>query len=552
MEKIWEREVKNDTMGRLKKEIIMKIVSKPAQFYKEHNPRVSGMRLPTRKAMQPGFIETFVQSIFDVYQSEGKEIKNIVVGTDGRYFSHNARETVIRIALANGVKNIYTSPNGILTTPACSIMTKENADISILLTASHNQGGLDADFGIKVENEGGGLISEEMNNALIDRMKLMAEYKIMTGSPDQLMMSPEIKYVDAVKIYADKMEELFEFEVIKEFLKNKELVLDTLHGASGAYLKEIFENRMQLNKVEFRHNESLPDFAGGHPEPNPTYVKDLYEELLNKPEAIGCAFDADVDRYMIVSEGFFMAPPDLLALAAKYLPNAKGYTDGIAGVARSMPTAKIVDRVAKEVGIDCYEVPTAWRFFTNLLDAGKVTICGEESFGTGSNHIREKDGIWGLLVWLNTLATTGLSTQEILNNLWKKHGRFYTARYDFETTHEAAANVFKHLESLKQGTFNGYTIEDVTEFNFTDPVSGEKSMHQGWIIAFTDGSRVITRLSNTGTKGALFRFYMEKRETKDFNADSLEINLDLGVAGLEALRIQHYLGTIEPDVIVKG
>ncbi|MBN1783886.1 MAG: alpha-D-glucose phosphate-specific phosphoglucomutase [Alphaproteobacteria bacterium] len=528
------------------------IKTQKAIFYPEHNPRASGMRLATRDAMRPAFIETFVQSIFDVYRAQGKSIQSIVVGTDGRYFTVNARETVMRVALANGIKKIYTTPSGLMTTPAASLLTKEKADLNILLTASHNEGGLDKDFGIKVEDETGGIVPVEMCEDLISCMQKMDTYQTISDSSDALYLRPEIEFVDAIKFYADRLETLFDFDVLRDFLKNKPVILDSLHGASGPYLKEIFENRLGLKNLELRHNESLPDFAGGHPEPNPTFAKDLYQELLAKKEAIGCAFDADVDRYMIVSEGYFMAPPDLLALAAKNLSLAKGYTEGIAGVARSMPTARIVDYVAKDLGLPCYEVPTAWVFFTNLLNAGKITLCGEESFGIGSHHIQEKDGIWGLLVWLNTLAVTRQSTSEILTDLWTNYGRFYTCRYDYETTIEKAQNVFDYLATGPAGTFGGYTIESVDEFNFTDPVTGKQALHQGWVMSFTDGSRVITRLSNTGTKGALLRFYLEKREMKNFTADSFEITKDLGEAGLAAFDMDKYLGTINPDIIVKG
>ncbi len=505
----------------------MNIITKKARYYPEHNPRASGMRLATKLAMQPSFIETFVQSLFDVYQNKNTPIKKIVVGTDGRYFTVNAREKVVRVALANGVDRIYTSATGLMSTPACSLITKNNADVSILLTASHNQGGLDGDFGIKVEDDKGGIISSEICNELIECMKKMETYKTLNETPNQILMNSKISYYDSVKLYADKMEELFDFDIFKKFFKKKRIVLDCLHGAGGDYVKEIFKNRLELENLEIRKSENLPDFAGGHPEPNPLYAKKFYDEIIADKNAIGCAFDADVDRYMIVSEGRFMAPPDLLAMATKYLHLAKGYSDGLVGVARSMPTAKIVDAVAKDLEIPCYEVPTAWAFFVNLLNAGKITICGEESFGIGSNHIQEKDGIWGLLAWMNTLAKTEKNTENLLLNLWGKYGKFYTCRYDFETTGEKAKAVFEGLKNLKEGQFDNYKILKVSEFNFIDQITKKETPHQGWTVEFTDGSRVMTRLSNTGTKEALLRFYIELRETKNFDADSFEITKNL-------------------------
>ncbi len=530
----------------------MNIITKKAIYYPEHNPRVSGMRMPTRVAMKPAFIETFIQSIFDVYKEKGTPIKKIVVGGDGRYFTMNAREKVIRVARANGVDRVLTTATGLMSTPACSLITKNNADVGILLTASHNQGGLNADFGIKVENDKGGLLSQEVCRELIECMKKMKTFKTITDTPNNVFMNLKVCYCDSVEWYANKMEELFDFELLSKFFKKKRIVFDCLHGASGNYVKEIFENRMGLENLEIRKSENLPDFAGGHPEPNPLYAKELYDEMLEDKNAIGFAFDSDVDRYMIISEGRFMAPPDLLALATKYLHLAKGYSDGLVGVARSMPTAKIVDLVAKDMGIPCYETPTAWAFFVNLLDAGKITICGEESFGIGSNHIREKDGIWGVLAWLNTLAKTEETTENILQDLWKKYGKFYTCRYDFETTPEKAKAVFERLKNLKEGQFDNYKILEVSEFNFIDQITKEESPNQGWIVKFTDGSRVITRLSNTGTKGALLRYYIELRETENFDADSFEITKALGKAGLKALEIEKHLGTLKPDSIVKG
>jgi phosphoglucomutase len=525
---------------------------KKAIYYPEHNPRASGMRLPVKTAMQPAFIETYIQALFNVYKNQNNPIKSITVGTDGRYFSKNALEKVVRVALANDVEKIFTTTTDLLSTPACSLLTKKNSDVGVLLTASHNPGGLNGDFGIKYENKDGALFGEEICQELLKHIKKIKTYKTLNDTPNKILNNPKVIYMDAVSSYADKMEELFDFDILNKFFKKKRIVLDCLHGASGNYVKEIFENRLELENLEIRKSESLPDFAGDHPEPNPLYAKKFHDEILLDKNAIGCAFDADVDRYMIVSEGRFMAPPDLLALATKYLHLAKGYKKGLKGVARSMPTARIIDAVAKDLNIPCYEVPTAWRYFTSLLDAEKITVCGEESFGTGGNHIREKDGIWGLLVWMNTLACTEKTTENILQDLWGKYGKFYTCRYDFETTTKRAEAVFKGLKDLRKERFNNYQISDVYEFNFTDEITKEFVPHQGWVIQFSDGSRVLTRLSNTGTKGALLRFYMELRETKNFDADSFEITKPLGIAGLEALEIEKHLETIKPDVIVKG
>ncbi|MHA1549953.1 MAG: alpha-D-glucose phosphate-specific phosphoglucomutase, partial [Alphaproteobacteria bacterium] len=460
---------------------------------------------------------------------------------------------VMRVAIANNVDKIFMTHDGLLSTPACSMAVRNyKTTVGILLTASHNEGGLNADFGIKIENETGGLLSETVNQKFIEKLKTIKDYEIFEGTDYDVSTHKSVMFFDAVKLYADTMESLFDFSVLKKRFKKQRIIIDALSGTAGVYLREVFKNRLGLENFEIRNEISLPDFKAGHPEPNPLYAKDLYTELLENSEVIGCAFDADVDRYMIVSEGQFLAPPDLLALFAKYIPLAEGYKDGLNGVSRSMPTARILDYVAKDLGLDLYEVPTAWRYFTNLMDAGKVTLCGEESFGTGSNHIREKDGIWGFLVWLNTLAQTQKTTHEIISDLWGKYGRFYTCRYDYETTQENAQAVFKHLEILVPYTVSGYEIESISEFNFTDPVTQEYIPHQGWIVLFKDGSRVITRLSNTGTKGALLRVYLEKREMKDFKKDAQKFTEDLGKVAVEVLGLEKYLKTSRPDVIVKG
>ncbi|MBD3624483.1 MAG: alpha-D-glucose phosphate-specific phosphoglucomutase [Rhodobacteraceae bacterium] len=488
-------------------------------------PGTSGLRKKTRTFMEPHFLENFVQSIFDGIG--GAEGKTFVLGGDGRYFNDRAAQVILRMAAANGAAKVIVGQNGLLSTPAASnVIRKRGTDGGIIMSASHNPGGPDEDFGVKFNTPNGGPAPEEVTGRIHAATQVIQRYKIMEASDVDLTSPGEsrlgdmlVEVIDPVEDYAALMRELFDFDAIsKLFAGGFTMAFDAMHAVTGPYARRILEGDLGAPAGTVRNGEPSPDFGGGHPDPNPVWAKELMD-LMMGPDApdFGAASDGDGDRNMIVGKGAYVTPSDSLAVLAAQAHLAPGYAAGLAGVARSMPTSAAVDRVAQAKGIDCYATPTGWKFFGNLLDAGKATLCGEESAGTGSNHVREKDGLWAVLLWLNILAETGKSVGDVLAAHWAEFGRNYYSRHDYEGLDAVAAGdlmdgLREQLESLEGIEVEGLTVREADEFSYTDPVDGSVANAQGIRVHFEDGSRIVYRLSGTGTVGATLRVYLERYE----------------------------------------
>ena len=493
--------------------------------FTDQRPGTSGLRKKVTRFQQPHYLENFVQSIFD---SVGKlQGETLVVGGDGRYFNREAIQTIIRMAAANGIGHLLVGRAGLLSTPAASaVIRKHGAAGGIILSASHNPGGPDGDFGIKFNTANGGPAPEKITEAIYRRTLEIDRY-LTLDCPDlpldhlgsHRLGETTVEIIDPVADYAQLMEALFDFDAIRELLQGGfTLRFDAMHAVTGPYAHEILENRLGAPSGTVMNGTPLPDFGGGHPDPNLAYARELVELLFSDdgPD-FGAASDGDGDRNMILGRNFFVTPSDSLALLTANARRVPGYRNGIAGVARSMPTSLAVDRVAEKLGIECYETPTGWKFFGNLMDAGKVTLCGEESFGTGSNHIREKDGLWAVLFWLNILAARRQSVAEIVRQHWAEYGRNFYTRHDYEELEMAAAQgVMQHLEQqfaiLPGQQFGSFRVTSCDNFSYTDPVDGSVSSNQGIRILFDGGSRIVYRLSGTGTVGATLRIYIESYE----------------------------------------
>ncbi|MEB3282924.1 MAG: alpha-D-glucose phosphate-specific phosphoglucomutase [Lyngbya sp.] len=543
----------------------MNIRTVSTQPFSDQKPGTSGLRKAVPDFQKPHYLENFIQSIFDTQES--LEGQTLVVGGDGRYYNRQAIQTILKMAAANGVGQVLVGCGGILSTPAAScIIRKNNALGGIILSASHNPGGPNGDFGVKFNTSNGGPAPEKVTEAIYQRTKVIDSYKILEAADINLenpgsfkLGTMTVEVMDSVEPYRSLMESLFDFEKIRQMLTsgNFKMCMDSLHAVTGPYAKAIFEKRLGAPAGTVQNGEPLEDFGGGHPDPNLVYAHDLVEVLFgeNAPD-FGAASDGDGDRNMILGRNFFVTPSDSLAVLTANAHLVPGYKDGLAGVARSMPTSQAADRVAEKLGIDCYETPTGWKFFGNLLDAGKATLCGEESFGTGSNHIREKDGLWAVLFWLNILAVRGESVEDIVKEHWKTYGRNYYSRHDYEEVETDPANTLmdrlrSSLGEMKGKTFGRYEVEYADDFSYTDPVDNSVSKNQGVRIGFTDGSRIIFRLSGTGTKGATLRLYLESYEpdgTKQ-DLDPQEALSDLISIADEIAQIQSITGRKEPTVI---
>jgi phosphoglucomutase len=475
--------------------------------------------------MQPNYVENFVQSVIDVL--EGFKGKTLVIGGDGRYHNDVAIQAIIRIAAANGFGKVMVGQGGILSTPATShVIRHHKAFGGFILSASHNPGGPDADFGIKYNIGNGGPAPEKITDAVFARSKVIDRY-LINDAPDidlntigsQKSGDMPVEVIDPVADYADLMQTLFDFPAIsKMFADGFRMRFDAMHAVTGPYAHRILEDMLGAPKGTVVNGTPSPDFGGGHPDPNLVYAKDLYD-LLMGPDApdFGAASDGDGDRNLIIGRKRFVTPSDSLALLAANAPLAPGYANGIAGIARSMPTSAAADRVAEKLGIEMHETPTGWKFFGNLLDAGRVTICGEESAGTGSNHVREKDGLWAVLLWLNILAARGQSVDDIVRDHWATYGRNYYTRHDYDEVDSAVANKLvddlrAKLPEIAGATYDSLAVSYADDFTYHDPVDGSTSSKQGIRIGFADGSRIVLRLSGTGTVGATLRLYLERYE----------------------------------------
>jgi phosphoglucomutase len=498
------------------------IETKPFQ---DQKPGTSGLRKRVPVFMQPHYVENFVQSVID--SLEGFKGKTLVIGGDGRYHNDVAIQTIIRIAAANGFGKVMVGQGGILSTPATShVIRHYKAFGGFILSASHNPGGPHGDFGIKYNIGNGGPAPEKITEAVFARSRVIDRY-LITDAPDidlttigtQKSGDMSVEVIDPVADYAALMQTLFDFSAIQAMFANGfTMRFDALHAVTGPYAHRIFEDMLGAQPGTVINGTPLPDFGGGHPDPNLVYCKDMYDLMMSDAAPdFAAASDGDGDRNLIIGRKRFVTPSDSLALLAANAPLAPGYANGIAGIARSMPTSAAADRVAERLGIEMHETPTGWKFFGNLLDAGRVTICGEESSGTGSNHVREKDGIWAVLLWLNILAQRGQGVDEIVRDHWAIYGRNYYTRHDYEEVDAAVAKTLMddlrmQLPQIAKATFDGLKVSFADDFAYHDPVDGSVSTSQGIRIGFVDGSRIVLRLSGTGTVGATLRLYLERYE----------------------------------------
>ena len=535
------------------------------QPFSDQKPGTSGLRKLVTVFQQSHYLENFVQSIFDsIGNFEGQ---TLVLGGDGRFYNRQATQMILKMAAANGFGRVKVGQGGILSTPATSaVIRKYNAFGGIILSASHNPGGPDGDFGIKYNTGNGGPAPEKVTEAIYDRSKTINQYKILDAPDINLdvigtsqLDKMTVEVIDSVIDYAALMESLFDFDRIRQLLTGGQfrMCMDSLHAVTGSYAHAIFEGRLGAPKGTVQNGTPLEDFGGGHPDPNLVYAHDLVAVMFgdNAPD-FGAASDGDGDRNMILGNHFFVTPSDSLAVLAANATLVPGYRNGIAGIARSMPTSQAPDRVAAKLGIECYETPTGWKFFGNLLDADKVTLCGEESFGTGSNHIREKDGLWAVLFWLNILAVKQQSVEELMRDHWRTYGRNYYSRHDYEAVESDRANTLitqlrDKIPTLKGQKFGNYEVAYSDDFSYTDSIDGSVSKKQGVRIGFTDGSRIVFRLSGTGTQGATLRLYAERYEADPakHNADPQNALGDLiGIADAIA-QIRALTGMDKPTVI---
>lgn len=533
--------------------------------FNDQKPGTSGLRKAVPDFQKPHYLENFIQSIFD--SLEGCGGKTLVLGGDGRYYNRQAIQIILKMAAANGFAKVLVGSGGIMSTPAASCIIRKYQTLGgIILSASHNPGGPEGDFGVKYNTSNGGPAPEKVTEAIYDRSKVIEEYKILEASDIDLDKLGEFKLgdmtvevIDSVQPYSQLMESLFDFERIQELLTSGKfrMCMDSLHAVTGPYAKSILEGRLGAPAGTVTNGTPLEDFGGGHPDPNLVYAHDLVEILYgdNAPD-FGAASDGDGDRNMILGNKFFVTPSDSIAVLTANAHLVPGYSQGLAGVARSMPTSGALDRVAAKLGIDCYETPTGWKFFGNLLDAGKATLCGEESFGTGSNHVREKDGLWAVLFWLNILAVRGESVEQIMRDHWKTYGRNFYSRHDYEeVASEPAKELMQRLRQsapeMKGKKLGNYEVEYSDDFSYTDPVDGSVSQKQGIRLVFTDGSRVVFRLSGTGTKGATLRVYLESYEPDEskHDQDTQEALASLIAIADEVAQIRHFTGREQPTVI---
>ena len=532
--------------------------------FTDQKPGTSGLRKSSAQFEQPHYLESFVEAVFRTLP--GVEGGTLVLGGDGRYGNLRAINVILRMAAAHGLSKVIITTDGILSTPAASnLIRKREAIGGIILSASHNPGGPSGDFGVKVNGANGGPTPGSFTDAVFECTKSLDQYAIVEA-PELNLGTPgthhigamEVEIIDGVDDFVALMQQLFDFDQIRGLLRNDfPLAFDAMHAVTGPYAKRVFEDLLGAPAGSVRNGIPLEDFGGGHPDPNLTYAQDLADLLLKGDDyRFGAACDGDGDRNMILGHHCFVNPSDSLAVLTANATLAPAYASGLAGVARSMPTSSAVDVVAKELGIECFETPTGWKFFGNLLDAGRITLCGEESFGTGSNHVREKDGLWAVLFWLQILAVRRCSVADIMSSHWQRFGRHYYSRHDYEAVPtDAAHGLYDRLEGLLPGllgqSFAGRTITGADNFSYTDPVDQSVTQGQGLRILLEDGSRVVVRLSGTGTKGATIRVYLESYvpSSGDLHQDP-QIALAEMISSINSLaEIQQRTGMDCPTVI---
>ncbi len=529
--------------------------------FTDQKPGTSGLRKKVKVFQQPHYAENFIQSVFDVV--EGKEGATLVIGGDGRFLNREVIGKAIRMAAANGFSRVVVGQGGILSTPAASNMIRQRGAIGgLVLSASHNPGGPDEDFGIKYNVANGGPAPEKITDAIYARTKSIDLYRIVEAAAVDIDTVGEhelagmmVEIVDPVAAYADLMQSLFDFTAIRG--AGLTMAFDAMHAVTGPYAKEILERRLGFAEGTVRNGTPLEDFGGHHPDPNLVHARELYDHMMaaDAPD-FGAASDGDGDRNLIIGRGIFITPSDSLAMLAANAHLAPAYAAGLKGIARSMPTSAAADQVAAALGIPAYETPTGWKFFGNLLDAGMATICGEESAGTGSDHVREKDGLWAVLLWLNILAASGKSVKQIAADHWARFGRNYYARHDYEGVDSAAADALMaelrgKLDNLAGQRFGALTVDAADDFAYEDPTDASVSRNQGVRVLFAGGTRVVFRLSGTGTSGATLRVYLERYEPVGgrLDADTTEMLAEIASAADAIAGIVRHTGRTHPDVV---
>ncbi|MES9875457.1 MAG: alpha-D-glucose phosphate-specific phosphoglucomutase [Candidatus Sedimenticola sp. PURPLELP] len=543
----------------------MNIEQIKTQPFNDQRPGTSGLRKKVKVFQTPHYLENFVQSIFDTQP----ELKGgtLVVGGDGRYYNRQATQIILRMAAANGIAKVIVGQGGLLSTPAAScVIRKYNTQGGIILSASHNPGGPSEDFGIKFNASNGGPASETITEAMYQRTLDIDNYRIAEADDVNIdeqgnknLGEMSIEVIDPVKDYAELMREIFDFDAIHNLFNSGmfRMNFDAMHAITGPYATTILEKMLGAEQGTVINGEPKEDFGGGHPDPNLVHAHEVVDLTHGfDPADFGAASDGDGDRNMILGKNFFVTPSDSLAVMAANAHLIPGYRNGIPGIARSMPTSQAADRVADLLGIECFETPTGWKFFGNLLDANKIALCGEESFGTGSDHVREKDGLWAVLFWLNLLAIRQQSVELIVTDHWKRFGRNYYTRHDYEGVDKAAAEELMSDLSLRMAelpgqSLGGFTVDYADDFSYTDPVDGSVSSNQGLRIGFTDGSRIVFRLSGTGTVGATLRVYLEiyEADPQRQGRETAEVMAPLVAIAKDLAQIEQRTGRADPDVI---
>ena len=525
--------------------------------FDDQRPGTSGLRKSTRQFQAPHYLATFIQAVFDICPIDGE----IVLGGDGRFFTEPAAQEILRIAAANGARRAVVGQGGLLSTPAVShLIRSRGAWGGIVLSASHNPGGPDGDFGVKVNGPNGAPAPEDVTEAIFARTRQISEYRIFDGAGlDLAQLGPQqlgplaVEVVDPAADYADLMERLFDFDRIAQFLRAPAggLLFDAMHAVTGPYAAEIFCRRLGAPESAILRGAPLPDFGGGHPDPSLANAKALASRMnADDAPAVGAASDGDGDRHLVMGPHFPVSASDSLAILLANAEQVPGYRGRIAGVARSMPTSRAVDAVAAAMELPCYETPTGWKYFGALLDSGRITLCGEESAGAGSDHVREKDGLWAVLYWLNILAAGGLSVEEVVTRHWARFGRVATQRLDWEglpseRAAEAMASLRHRLASLRGTAVAERIIEGADDFAYEDPVTGARSEGQGVRLFLSDGGRVVFRLSGTGTQGATLRVYLDQLDAPPSQPAGVTTQ------GLEAVA-QAVLGGVDPDLLTQS
>ncbi|XP_063829312.1 phosphoglucomutase [Ostrinia nubilalis] len=555
------------------------VVTVPTNPYEGQKPGTSGLRKKVKVFLQENYTENFIQSILDANKADIVG-STLVVGGDGRYLVKEVVDKIIKISAGNGVARLLVGQNGILSTPAVSYIIRKYKTLGgIVLTASHNPGGINNDFGIKFNCSNGGPAPDHTTNDIYKLTTTIKEYKIVPDincAVDKIGVQNftvgdrpfVVEVVDSVRDYVDYMKEIFDFPKIKTLIQGSEqrkpfnVLIDSMNGVTGPYVQRIFVEELGASENNVRRVVPLEDFGGAHPDPNLTYAADLVTAVKNGDYDFGAAFDGDGDRNMIIGRAaFFVTPSDSLAVLANNLQHIPYFQrTGVRGFARSMPTAAAVDRVAAVKGQEMFEVPTGWKYFGNLMDAGRLSLCGEESFGTGSDHVREKDGLWAALAWLSVLAATGKSVEDILKAHWAEFGRNYFTRYDYEECASDPCNeMMQALEkkmtepgfvaSSHSSGDKTYVVKLADNFSYMDPIDQSVSMKQGLRIIFEDGSRIVMRLSGTGSSGATVRLYIDSYEAKNVLGDAQVMLRPLIDVALQISQLQKYTGRDAPTVI---